>query len=135
MSGEAILQAPPKDPMWGFRSPPIMQGLRVRDDISRCSRSSKQDLYSAMGWPVLGMYAPIIVSCFVVSEASVILMARNLSLLMLSTGVTQSGFHHKIAILFSVLKISAVPRCNPQARWTGGIIRYRAATKVYVTLH
>ena len=80
MSGEAILRGPPKDPMWAFRSPPIMQGLRVRDDISRCSRSSKQGLYSAMGWPVSGMYAPIIVSCFVVYDASVILMARNLSL-------------------------------------------------------
>ena len=132
MSGEAILRAPPKDPMWAFRSPPIMQGFRVKDDISRCSRSSKP---LAMGWPVSGMYAPIIVSCFVVSEASVILMARNLSLLMLSTGVTQSGFRHKMAILFPVLKTSAVPRYNPQARWTGGIIRYRAATKVYVTLH
>ena len=88
MSGEAVLRGPPKDPMWAFRSPPIMQGPRVRDDISSCSRSSKQDLYSAMGWPASGIYAQIIVSCFVVSEASVILMARNLSLLMFSTGVT-----------------------------------------------
>ena len=51
MSREAILRGPPKASMWAFRSPPIMQGPRVRNDISSCFRSSKQDLYSAMEWP------------------------------------------------------------------------------------
>ena len=67
--------------------PPILQGprLRLRDDISTCSRSLRQDLYS-LNDTIHANYCHLL---YVVCEGSVVLQAQNLSLL-------ANSFHHAV---------------------------------------